>query len=69
MVHNGETITFTKTQHKLEKLYERFIILKKAVKSAAVSIYLIFLVFLPQYREYQKQILVLLWEESLSKFV
>ena len=42
MVHNGESITFTKTQHKLEKLYERFIILKKAVKSAAVSIYLIF---------------------------
>lgn len=38
----GETKTFTKKQHKLEELYERFIILKKAVKSAAVSIYLIF---------------------------
>ena len=38
----GETKTFTKKQHKLEKLYERFIILYKAVKYAAFSIYLIF---------------------------
>ena len=41
----GETKTFTKKQHKLEKHYERFIILKKALKSAAVSIYLIFCLF------------------------